>query len=71
MDDELVLLVFMVHCDRQMPFVVWLWFMDHLTAMRKYHRQTVLRSISFQSHQQQEATVKVIAPGYTYWGTEE
>ena len=43
MDNDVVLMLFVLHCERQLPFTVWHWLHTHIEGMRMYHRHSKLK----------------------------
>jgi hypothetical protein len=73
MDDDIVLQLFLLYCNEQMPYPVWYWFLKHMSTLRLYQFHIHQRQ---QSMRKMEATAEVesklnkMAPqyvGYSYW----
>jgi len=79
MDDDIVLQLFVIYCDQQMPYAIWFWFHQHMNALRLYLFQMEQRTQSLlraENKAESERKLQKMAPhhhygehSYTYWGT--
>jgi hypothetical protein len=81
MDDDIVLQLFVIYCDQQMPYAIWFWFHQHMNALRLYLFQMEQRTQSLlraENKAESERKLQKMAPhhhygehSYTYWGSPE
>ena len=65
MDDDVVLTLFYLAMDRAMPYHAWLWFKKHMTTLRLYHADGLLRLTSLR-RAQEEARLRDVVADSTY-----